>query len=176
MAKKEETKIVLEREYNVPLRREWLKAPKYRRSKKAGTALKEFLIKHMKPTKDDKGHIQLKIGKHLNEKIWANGIKNPPHHVKIVTTKDDKGLVKAELEGVKVEAPKEDKKGKKEAPKVEAKEAPKTEKKVDEKEAKTKKIEKEELETIKKEEPKVVKEETKNVKEVEAKPNAPDHE
>ena len=32
--KKEESDVVLERTYNVPLRREWLKAPKYKRSKK----------------------------------------------------------------------------------------------------------------------------------------------
>jgi len=38
----------LERTYNVPLRREWLKAPKYRRSKKAVAALRQFLQKHMK--------------------------------------------------------------------------------------------------------------------------------
>ena len=45
MAKKEEKKI--ERTYNVPLRREWLKSPKYKRSKKAITGLRIFLIRHM---------------------------------------------------------------------------------------------------------------------------------
>lgn len=168
MAKKEEAKVVVEREYNVPLRREWLKAPKYRRSKKAVTALKEFLIKHMKPSKDEKGHIQLRIGKFLNEKVWVNGIKNPPHHVKIVAKKDDKGAVFAELEGVKVDVPKEEKKSEKKSS------APK--KKVDEKTSKKREEEKEELEAIKKEEPKEKKEVTEKKEEVEEKPNAPYHE
>ena len=39
---------ILERTYNVPLRKEFLKVPKYKRAKKAVTALKQFLVKHMK--------------------------------------------------------------------------------------------------------------------------------
>jgi large subunit ribosomal protein L31e len=96
MAKKEETKIVLERNYNVPLRREWLKAPKWKRSKKATIALRQFLQRHMKS--DD-----VKIGKYLNLAIWEKGIRNPPHHVKVIAKKDDKGVVMAELEGAPVE-------------------------------------------------------------------------
>ena len=47
--KKQETKkALLERVYNIPLRKEWLKAPRYRRSKKATAALKEFIVKNMK--------------------------------------------------------------------------------------------------------------------------------
>ena len=38
----------LERTYNVPLRKEFLKVPKYKRAKKAVKALKQFLAKHMK--------------------------------------------------------------------------------------------------------------------------------
>ena len=87
-----QTKIVLERDYNVPLRSGWLKAPKYKRSKKAVTTLREFLIKHMKSA-------NVKIGKILNDHIWKDGIKNPPHHVKVHVTKDEEGIVKAELEG-----------------------------------------------------------------------------
>ncbi len=74
MAKKEEEpKNVLEREYNVPLRKEYLKTANWKRSKKASRALREFLIKHMKPEKDEKGNIHVKIGKYLNEKIWEFG-------------------------------------------------------------------------------------------------------
>jgi len=103
MAKTEETKIVLERSYNVPLRREWLKSPKWKRSKKASKALKEFLVKHMKSD-------NVKVGKYLNEYLWKHGIKNPPHHVKLIAKKDSNGVVTAELEGAPVdkvvEAPK----------------------------------------------------------------------
>ena len=97
MAKKEESKIVLERTYNVPLRKEYLKKPRYKRAKKAVSALREFVEKHMKSN-------DVKIGKHVNNQIWARGIKNPPHHVKVVCTKDSEGLVKVEMFG----APKEE--------------------------------------------------------------------
>ena len=92
--KKEETKIVLERTYNVPLRKGFQTAPKYKRAKKAMNVLKEFLTKHMKPT-------ELKIGSSVNLNIWKHGIKNPPHHVNVDVTKDDKGTVVAELVGAK---------------------------------------------------------------------------
>ena len=114
MAKKEESKakVVLERTYNVPLRKEFMKAPKYKRAKKAGTALKQFLARHMKSE-------DIKIGKYLNQLVWARGIKNPPHHVKIATIKYDNGVVWAELPGKPIGYPKEEKESKK---KVTAKE------------------------------------------------------
>jgi len=92
--KKTETKPknILERSYNVPLRREWLKVAKHKRSKRAVGALRAFLEKHMKSD-------NVKLGSHVNEHIWERGIKNPPHHVKVNVTKDEEGAVKAELEG-----------------------------------------------------------------------------
>jgi len=85
----------MERSYNIPLRREWLKVPRYKRAKKAIKALKEFLIKHMKS-------VNLSIGKHLNEAIWSKGMRNPPHHVKVNVLKDEE-KVYAELDGFKIE-------------------------------------------------------------------------
>jgi len=82
----------IERVYNVPLRKEFRKAPPYKRAKKAVAALKSFLIKHMNSE-------DIKIGNFLNEHMWARGIKRPPHHVKINVHKDDKGTVVAELVG-----------------------------------------------------------------------------
>ena len=124
----------------------------YKRSKKAITTLREFLIKHMKPGTDEKGRILLKIGKYLNDHIWKHGIKNPPHHVKITAKKDEKGSVFAELEGAPVEKEEKPKKEKGLAGKVEEKkEAPKEEAK---KEEKAKEEEKKELKAIKKEKPK----------------------
>jgi len=72
----------LKREYVVPLRRKSRTAPKWRRSKKAMSVLKEFITKHMKTD-----HIV--IGNELNEKIWENGIKNPPGKVSIIALKKD---------------------------------------------------------------------------------------
>jgi large subunit ribosomal protein L31e len=86
----------IEREYNIPLRREFQKVPCYKRAKKAVKAAKEFLVKHMKSE-------DVKLGKHLNEKIWERGIKNPPHHVLVVATKDDQGKVYAELKELPVQ-------------------------------------------------------------------------
>ena len=87
---------VLERTYNVPLRKEFQKAPMYRRAKKAVIALREFLMRHMKAS-------EVKVGPALNHMIWARGIKHPPHHVKVNAVRDDAGVVKAELFGVKWE-------------------------------------------------------------------------
>ncbi len=106
---KQETKI-LERTYNVPLRKEYLKAPRYLRAKKAVKALKEFLIKHMKSD-------NVRLEKEVNELVWKKGIKNPPHHVKVVARKDERGVVSVELFGAKKkEAKVKEKKIKKEAP------------------------------------------------------------
>ena len=148
MAKKEEpSKIILERTYNIPLRMETLKAPKYRKAKKAMTAVKEFIVQHMKSS-------DIKIGRYLNLKIWEHGIKNPPHHVKITATKDDKGKVFVELEGAPKEELKADEK-KKPAKKEEkiVKEAEFKDKQ-EEKSEEAKQIEKEEIKELQKEHPK----------------------
>ena len=96
-----------ERTYIVPLRREWLRAPRYRRSKRAIGALRNFLSRHMKA--DAKN---VRIGARLNEAVWARSIKNPPHKVRITVQKDEKGIVRAELFGHPIQLPKvEEKKG-----------------------------------------------------------------
>jgi large subunit ribosomal protein L31e len=90
----------IERTYNIPLRKGFFKAPKYKKTKKAIFTLREFLIRNMKCTPE-----QLRIGKQLNEKVWAQGYKHPPHHVKVTVIKEDDGVVKAELFGFKYEEP-----------------------------------------------------------------------
>ena len=88
MAKKKDT---LERIYNIPLRREWLKAPGYKRAKKAVAAIRQFSAKHMKVS-------EVKLGQNLNRLVWERGIKNPPHHVH-VNIKKDNDLAMVELVG-----------------------------------------------------------------------------
>ncbi|MBN1175890.1 60S ribosomal protein L31 [Candidatus Woesearchaeota archaeon] len=83
----------MKRSYTVPLRTKFANTPRYKRTNKAVRVLKEFLVKHMKSD-------NVKIGPKLNETLWQDGIKNPPGKVKIVATKDDTGMVRAELEGV----------------------------------------------------------------------------
>ena len=91
----------IERTYNIPLRSSWLKAPMYRRSKKAVNTIKLFLVKHMKCKK-------INLGQKLNEFVWKHGIKNPPARVKVnvrKTKKDDEDIVYAELYGEKLSFP-----------------------------------------------------------------------
>lgn len=84
----------IERTYNVPLRRGFQKAPRYKRADRAVSTLRTFLKKHMKSE-------DVKIGKTLNNYLWFKGIKNPPHHVKVDVVKDDDDVVKAEMHGIK---------------------------------------------------------------------------
>jgi len=101
MAKKEDkVKIVLDRVYNVPLRKEFRKVAKWRRTEKAVTALRQFVVKHMKSE-------DVKIGKYANLLLWKNGIKNPPHHIKVNAKKDDKGKVMVELAELPAKAKRE---------------------------------------------------------------------
>jgi len=83
---------MVERTYVVPLRKGWLKASRYRRAKKAVNTLREFLVKHMKSE-------DVRLMPELNLEIWKHGMKNPPSRVKINVSKDDKGVVKAQLFG-----------------------------------------------------------------------------
>lgn len=109
MAKKEDAKpkVSLERTYNVPLRKEFQKAPSYKRAKKAVKALTEFLQRHMKSDK-------VRLSRQLNMKVWERGIKRPPHHVSVRAVKYDDGSVQASLVGEKPEAKKSGKQEKKE--------------------------------------------------------------
>ncbi|MEK6845910.1 MAG: 50S ribosomal protein L31e [Nanoarchaeota archaeon] len=91
---KETSMAIPERIYNIPLRKEYLKSPKWRRTEKAVTALRKFLSRHMKTE-------EVRLGTELNELLWKHGIRNPPHHVKVTVSKDDKGVARAELFGVK---------------------------------------------------------------------------
>ncbi|MBI3026561.1 60S ribosomal protein L31, partial [Candidatus Woesearchaeota archaeon] len=149
--------------YNIPLRKETLKVPPFKKANKAVKAVREFISKHMKSE-------NIAVGKYLNLQIWDHGAKNPPHHVKVNAIKDDKGKVFVELFDAPKEKPKAEEK-KKEAKKEEkvvkeaefkekAEEKPeeKIEKKVEEakeeKAEEAKKIEEEEIKELKKEHPK----------------------
>jgi len=103
---------ILERTYNIPLRKEFQKAPMYRRAKKAVIAVREFLSKHMKSA-------DVRLGPRLNHQIWARGIRHPPHHIKVTVTRDEAGVAKAELFGFKWEEKKPFKKKEKKAFEIE---------------------------------------------------------
>jgi len=94
----------MERIYNIPLRKEFSKAPRYKKSGKSIRAIKEFIIKHMKTE-------EVKIGKYLNELVWKNGPKNPPHKVSVKAIKEN-NITKVELIDAPVEEKAEEKKTK----------------------------------------------------------------
>lgn len=79
-------------EYVIPLRKEWLKTPKYKRAKKAVIAVRQFLKRHLKAS-------DVKVGPTLNLELWKHGIKNPPSRIKVVAEKDKDGIVRVELVG-----------------------------------------------------------------------------
>lgn len=114
-----------ERTYTIPLRKAILKAPKYRRAKRAMSEIRIFLKRHLKTE-------TVKIGKHLNEHMWNRGMRNPPAKVKINAARDEEGVGYAELFGKPLVMKKEEKKEKK------AEEKPKEEKPEEKKAGETK--------------------------------------
>jgi large subunit ribosomal protein L31e len=75
----------LERIYTVPLKEAW-NAQRYRRSERAIMVLKKFAKRHMKAE-------EVSIDTTVNEAIWAKGIKNPPHRIRVKMNRDNEGRV-----------------------------------------------------------------------------------
>lgn len=99
MAKpKAEPKVVLEREYVVPLRKGWLKVPKYKRANKAVKTLKEFIARHMKLYDDDLRKVKLDMI--LNNELRFRGMKKPLAKVKVKAIKYDNDIIRVELVNV----------------------------------------------------------------------------
>ena len=115
------TMAKLERIYNIPVRKEFLRAPKHKRANRAVSAVRMFLQRHMKS--DD-----VRLGSHINLAIWERGRKQPPHHVKVTAIKGDDNIVRAELFGVPVQEAKKEKKSKVQTLKEKITGAEKTEK------------------------------------------------
>jgi large subunit ribosomal protein L31e len=92
--KKVESKVEIEREYVVPLRKGFLNVPHYRRAKKAVKVLKEFMVRHMNVRDGDTRKVKVNI--HLNNEIWFRGIKKPVSKIKVKAKKID-GIVYVEL-------------------------------------------------------------------------------
>ena len=80
-----------ERTYTIPLRRDFVKVPRYYRAKRAVNYVKGYISRHMKVE-------DVKIGGMLNNELWSDGIKNPPGKVTVKAVKDG-NTAKVELEG-----------------------------------------------------------------------------
>ena len=90
MAKKE-SKSSFERDYTIPLRDGIRKAVTYKKAERTVRDIQAFLTRHTKAK-------TIKLGMHLNEYLWKNGMRNPPPRVKVhVVVKDD--VATAELFG-----------------------------------------------------------------------------
>ena len=85
-----EEEIQEERIYVVPLAKEYQKAPNWNRTKRAVKALRQFVTRHMKPE-------ALYVSQEVNERLWENGIKNPPRKIRVRVTKSVEGLVRVFL-------------------------------------------------------------------------------
>lgn len=96
MAKKEaEPKVTIERTYVIPLRKEWLKVPEYKRGNKAVKAIKQFLVRHMKIY--DRDLKKVKIDIILNNELRFRGMRKPPAKIKVKVKKFDDNIVRVEL-------------------------------------------------------------------------------
>jgi len=143
-AKQEEIKILVERNYVIPLRREWLKVPQYKRGKKAIKAVREFLARHMKVENRDVSKIALDKG--INEAIWSRGIKRPPQKISVRVVKFSDGSVKAEFLGLPPKFKAEEEKLKKKLEKARKKETEREKKKKEKPKPEVKPEEKEKTE------------------------------
>ena len=146
-----EKKLAQEREYIVPLRKDYIKTSRHKRAKRAVTYLKKFIAKHMRvPERDIK---KVKLDKWLNHELWFRGIKKPPAKIKVKARREGE-LIKVELaeipEAIKFKVEKErkieqeDKKKAEEKKKEEEEKKPEEEKKEESKETKEEKEEKKE--------------------------------
>jgi len=111
--KKNRIKPGEERLYVIPLRRAFIRAPNYEKTKRAVSELRIFIKKHMKVEK-------VKIGEYLNLKMWERGRKNPFPKIKVKTKiEDDYAMV--ELPEFEFQKKKEEKKEKSAVEKVQEK-------------------------------------------------------
>ncbi len=90
----EEKAKTIERIYTIPLRREFLKVPQYRRAGRAAKAVKQFIAKHMKVPERDVDKVKMDI--YLNNELWFRGKANPPSRIKVKAKKEG-DIVRVEL-------------------------------------------------------------------------------
>ena len=88
-----------EKNYTIPLRSQTLKTGRHKRAKRAVSAVRQFMKKHARAA-------QVKLGRHLNMKLWERGMRGVPHRIRVRAESDGKSAVRVELVG----APREVKK------------------------------------------------------------------
>lgn len=86
-----EEDIVEERIYTIPLGKVWI-SPRKKHSPKALRIIRQFVIKHMKISKDS-----IRITNTVNERIWKKGIEKPPRKIRVRITRSSEGFVTVNL-------------------------------------------------------------------------------
>lgn len=81
----------IERIIVIPLRAT-KQAPRTKRAKRAVKEVRENIMRHMKVDQD---HVWIDAS--VNNKLWENGIRNPPHKITVKAVKFDDGLVEVSL-------------------------------------------------------------------------------
>ena len=135
-----------EREYVIPLRKEWMKVARYKRTRRAVKEIKNFIARHMKVADRDVDKVKLDV--YLNNELWFRGCKKPPAKIKVKAKREGEEVL-VEL----VDLPEKWKFAKKRQDKVHKKvEKKKVEKKEEKKEEPKTEEEKKEEEEKKREE------------------------
>jgi large subunit ribosomal protein L31e len=77
-----------ERIYTIPLRAV-KKAPRWKRSNRAITLIREYLVRHTKSE-------YIVLDKTINEKVWERGSQKPPSRIRVKVTEEE-DVITAEL-------------------------------------------------------------------------------
>jgi len=81
-----------QREYTIPLRREWMKVVRYKRTRRSVKAIKAYIARHMKVPERDVSKVKLDV--YLNNELWFRGAKSPPTKIRVLAKKEgDKVMV-----------------------------------------------------------------------------------
>ena len=89
-----------EKIYTIPLHSQTLKTRRHKRAKRAVSAVRQFMEQHSKAS-------EIRLGKHLNAKLWEQGMRAPPRRIKVRAESDGKDSVTVELVGAPREVKKE---------------------------------------------------------------------
>jgi len=69
------------REYVIPLRKEWRKAKRYKRTSRSVKAIKQFIAKHMRVPERDTSKVKLDI--YLNNELWHKGPRKAKTRIRV---------------------------------------------------------------------------------------------
>lgn len=93
--KKTENKVLIEREYIIPIKKYLRHTPDYKKARKAVKIVLEFVAKHLRV--EDRDTKNVRMDKLVNNELWWRGIANPPNKIKVKVKKFSDGIAHVEL-------------------------------------------------------------------------------